>query len=255
MFLYLHMLKAERLQKIIDQVARDNKVILDELSKLLNVSTDTIRRDIRELSDKGLLQAVRGGAVSRSAIYPDYKEREHLQTRHKHVIGQKALEFIMPGQVIFVDAGTTASSVVNALPKDISLTVITNSFPVVTILEEYPNIEVLFIGGKLDKKSLSTTGTETINAIRNFRVDLCFLGICSIDLKSGITGAYYEETLIKRALAETSKYVVALSTYDKIGHSDPYYICAANAIDAIITEKDPSGSDLLDFENAGIKIK
>jgi DeoR/GlpR family transcriptional regulator of sugar metabolism len=249
------MLKAERLQKIIDQIAKENKAVLEELGKLLNVSTDTIRRDIKELSDKGLLQAVRGGAVSRSPLYPDYKEREHIDIGYKNIIAQKALEFIMPGQVIFVDAGTTAVSVMKALPQHIRLTVITNSFPVISIVEDYPNIETFFIGGRLNKSSFSTEGSEVIETIRNFRVDLCLLGICSIDLKAGITGADYEESLIKKALAETSKYIVALSTYDKIGRTDPYYICATNAIDAFITEKDPSESDLADFKNAGIKIK
>jgi DeoR/GlpR family transcriptional regulator of sugar metabolism len=249
------MLKAERLQKIIDQIDKENKVVLDDLSKLLHVSTDTVRRDIKELSDKGLLQAVRGGALSRSAVYPDYKEREQIDTGYKNIIAQKALEFIMPGQVIFVDAGTTVVSVVNALPKDIRLTIVTNSFPVISVVEDYPGIEVFFIGGRLNKRSFSTDGTEAIEAIRNFRVDLCLLGICSIDLKTGITGTDHQESLIKKALVETSKYIVALSTYDKVGRTDPYYICAANAIDAFITEKDPSATDLIDFKNAGIKIK
>lgn len=249
------MLKAERLQKIIDQIARENKVVLDDLGKLLNVSTDTIRRDVKELSDKGLLQAVRGGAVGRSLLYPDYKEREQINTEYKSTIAQKALEFIIPGQVVFVDAGTTTVSVVNALPKDIRLTIVTNSFPVISVVEDYPNIEAVFIGGRLNKRSFSTEGTEAVDAIRNFRVDLCLLGICSIDLKVGITGADYEESLIKKTLVEASKYIIALSTYDKIGHTDPYYVCAANAIDAFITENDPSAADMADFKNAGIKIK
>jgi len=84
---------------------------------------------------------------------------------------------------------------------------------------------------------------------------VCLLGICSIDLKVGITGFTYEESLVDRAMIETSKYVIALSTYDKIGVSDPYYVCSANAIDALITEKDPSLADLDGFKDAGIMIK
>jgi DeoR/GlpR family transcriptional regulator of sugar metabolism len=255
LYLYLLMLKAERLQKIVEQVAKDNKVILDDLSQLLNVSTDTVRRDIKELSDKGLLKAVRGGAIIGSPVHPHFKERQYIDTQQKKVIAQKALEFIKPGLVLLVNAGTTTTAVISALPKDISLTVITNSFPVVSILEDYPNVNVFFIGGQLNKPAFSTIGYETIEAIRNFRADVCLLGICSIDLKVGITGFTYEESLVDRAMIETSKYVIALSTYDKIGVSDPYYVCAANAIDALITEKDPSLADLDGFKDAGIMIK
>ncbi|MGF7040274.1 DeoR/GlpR family transcriptional regulator of sugar metabolism [Mucilaginibacter lappiensis] len=253
--LYLFMLKAERLQKIVEQISKDNKVILDDLSQLLNVSTDTVRRDIKELSDKGLLKAVRGGAIIGSPVHPHFKERQNIDTQHKKVIAQKTLEFIKPGQVILANAGTTTTAVMDALPKDISLTVITNCFPIVSVLEEYPNVNVFFIGGQLNKHSFSTTGYETIEAIRNFRADICLLGICSIDLKIGITGFTYEESLVDRAMIETSKHVIALSTYEKIGASDPYYVCAANAIDALITEKDPSIADLAGFKDAGIMIK
>jgi len=253
--LYLFMLKAERLQKIVEQISKDNKVILDDLSQLLNVSTDTVRRDIKELSDKGLLKAVRGGAIIGSPVHPHFKERQNIDTQHKKVIAQKTLEFIKPGQVILANAGTTTTAVMDVLPKDISLTVITNSFPIVSVLEEYPNVNVFFIGGQLNKHSFSTTGHETIEAIRNFRADICLLGICSIDLKIGVTGFDYQESLVDRAMIETSKYIIALSTYDKLGASDPYYVCAANAIDALITEKDPSIADLAGFKDAGIMIK
>lgn len=84
---------------------------------------------------------------------------------------------------------------------------------------------------------------------------MCLMGICSIDLKLGLTGFTYQESLVDRAMIETSKYVIALSTYDKIGASDPYYVCAANAIDVIVTEKDPSTTDLSGFKEAGILIK
>ncbi|MDN5285325.1 MAG: Transcriptional regulator, DeoR family [Mucilaginibacter sp.] len=249
------MLKAERLQKIVEQIAKDNKVVLDDLSQLLNVSTDTVRRDIKELSDKGLLKAVRGGAIIGSPVHPHFKERQHIDTHHKKAIAQKVLEFIKPGQVILVGAGTTTTAAIYALPKDITLTVVTNSFPIVSILEDYPNVDVFFIGGQLNKHGFSTGGYETIEAIRNFRADICLFGICSIDLKLGITGADHEESLLDRAMIETSKYIIALSTYDKIGVSDPYYVCAANAIDALITEKDPSTADLDGFKHAGILIK
>lgn len=249
------MTKSERLKKIVEQVARENKVSLESLSKLLKVSNDTIRRDIRELSDNGLLKAVRGGAIHTSPLPPIYKERELMNVEQKNIIALKVLEFIKPDQVILIDAGTTTTAVTQALPKNIPLTVITHSLPVASILTEYPLIEVLFIGGQLNKRTFSMVGYETIQAIRGIRADLCLMGICSIDLKAGITGADYQDSQIKKAMIETSKYIIATSVYEKVGNSDPYYICAANAIDVFVTDKDPSGDDLNQFKEAGVIIK
>ncbi|MEO6630898.1 MAG: DeoR/GlpR transcriptional regulator, partial [Mucilaginibacter sp.] len=91
-------------------------------------------------------------------------------------------------------------------------------------------------------------------SIRGFRADLCLLGICGIDLKQGISGADYQDSQIKKAMVETSKYIIALSTYEKIGVSDPYFVCATAAIDVFITEKDPTDEDLILFKENGLVI-
>lgn len=245
------MLKAERLQRIIEQIAKDNKVELDELSKSLNVSTDTVRRDIKELSDKGLLKAVRGGAINNLVMVPHATERQNIN----RIFAEKTLEYIRPGQVVFIDAGSATLSVISALSREISLTVITNNFLIAIMLEEYPNIDVIFLGGQLNKRSFSTGGNQAIETIRNFRPDVCLLGACSIDLKSGITCTDYEQALVKKALTEVSKFVVVLSAYDKVGHSDPYYICPSGKINVFVTEQDPSEAELANFKTAGLQIR
>ena len=250
------MLKAERQQKIIEQIQKDDKVVADDLGGLLKVSTDTIRRDIKELSDKGLLKAVRGGAILNAPVHLHFNERKYIGTRQKKIIATKALGFIKPGQVILMNAGTTTTAVAEALLKNIPLTVITNSFPVVSVLEDFPEVNVIFLGGQLNKHGFSTTGFETIDAIRNFPGRYLSAGYYQYRYKNwGITGFDYQESLVDRAMIETSKYTIALSTYDKIGAADPYYICAINAIDVLITEENVASPELLAFKAAGITIR
>lgn len=249
------MLKAERLQKIIDQIEKDDRVILEDLGAKLHVSTDTIRRDIKELSDKGLLKAVRGGAVTNSSTHLHFKDRQTKDVQLKKIIARKAVAFIKPGQVVLVGAGTTAATVMQVLPKDIRLTVVTNSFPVVSILEDYPNVAVIFIGGELNKHSFSTSGHEAIEAFRNYRADLCLLGVCSIDLQLGITGWDHQESLVERVMVETSRSVIVLASHDKIGNADPYFVCPINAIDVLITEKEPAAAEASAFKEAGVLLK
>ncbi len=249
------MIKAERQNLILEYLTKDKKVLLDQISKILKVSEDTVRGDIKELSDKGLLRAVRGGAVHRSPIPLHFKERQYIDVEHKQIIAGKVLDYIKPDMVVLIDSGTSALAAVANLPKDIALTVVTNSFPVASVLEDHPKIEVLFMGGRLNKTAFSTSGFETIEAIRNIRADICLLGICSIDLNWGVTGADYEDSLIKKVMVETSKYIIALSTSDKLGTSESFYICAANRLDVIITEADPAEVDLTAYTQAGIEIR
>lgn len=249
------MIKAERLQLITEHIHKEKKVLLADLSLLLKVSEDTVRRDIKELSDQGLLKAVRGGAISRSATPHHYREREHYDVSHKQIMAEKAIKHIKNGQVILFDAGTSVLAIATLLPRDLEITVITNSFPVANVLEDHPTVEVIFLGGRLHKSSFSTAGHEVIQTIRGIRPDICFLGICSIDLISGVTGLSYDDCQVKKAMVETSKQIIALATLEKLGTTEPYYITSMNDIDIIITDTDPDHEQLKIYKDAGIRME
>lgn len=248
------MIKAERLRLITDHIQKKQSVHLNELSHLLNVSEDTVRRDIKELSDQGLLRAVRGGAVAHSPIPQHYREREHYNVQNKEIIAQKAVQFVKDGQVVVFDGGTSALAVAASIPKDIRFTAVTNSFPVASVLEDHPGADVIFAGGRLNKQSFSTLGYETVETFRSIRADICFLGICSIDISTGVTVRDYEDGQVKKVITETSQQVIALFTQEKIGTAEPYYICAANSIHTMVTDADPFQENLQAFRDAGIRI-
>ncbi|EDM34866.1 Transcriptional Regulator, DeoR family protein [Pedobacter sp. BAL39] len=249
------MIKAERLQLITEHIYKEKKVLLADLSRLLDVSEDTVRRDIKELSDQGLLKAVRGGAISRSSTPHHYREREHYDVSHKQIMAEKAIRHIKNGQVVLFDSGTSVLAIATLLPRDLEITVITNSFPVANVLEDHPSVEVIFLGGRLNKSSFSTAGHEVIQTIRGIRPDICFLGICSIDLTSGITGISYDDSQVKKAMVETSKQIIALATLEKLGTTEPYYITSMNDIDIIITDITPEHESLSLYKDAGIRME
>ena len=124
------MLKEERLQKILSRLQADQRVLLPTLSAELKVSEDTVRRDIRELSDQGLLKMVRGGAVPHSPSPLSFQERMQYAAGDKLLMAGKALPFIKENQVVIFDSGTSTLAVASMLPKDMHLTVVTNSFPI-----------------------------------------------------------------------------------------------------------------------------
>lgn len=248
------MVKEERLQIIINTLEKDSKVRLNELSTLLNVSEDTVRRDIKELDMQGLLRAVRGGAVSHSPIPQHYRDREKYNQQHKQVIANKALQFLKDGQVVFFDGGTSVVALAAALPKDLKITIITNSFPVANILEDHPNAEVIFAGGRLHKTAFTTMGQETIDTFRKVRADVCMLGICSLHHSMGITSIIYEDAQLNNIMINNAQKTIALSALEKINTVEPYYVCPVTDVDVIITETDPDNTILEPYTHLGIEV-
>jgi len=248
------MVKEERLQIIIDTLEKNNKVRLDQLSSLLKVSEDTVRRDIKELDTQGMLKAVRGGAIARSPIPQHYREREKYNQQHKQVIAAKALQFLKDGQVVFFDGGTSVVALAAALPKDLKITIITNSFPVANILEDHPSADVIFAGGKLHKTAFTTMGQETIDAFRKVRADICMLGICSLHHSMGITSIIYEDAQLNNTMINQAQKTIALSALEKINTVEPYYVCPVTDVDVIITETEPDNTALDAYRHLGIEV-
>ena len=248
------MVKEERLQIIINTLDKDSKVRLDALSALLNVSEDTVRRDIKELDSQGLLRAVRGGAISRSPIPQHYRDREKYNQQHKQAIANKALQFLKDGQVVFFDGGTSVVALATILPADLKITIITNSFPVANILEDHPSAEVIFAGGRLQKTAFTTIGQETIDTFKKVRADICMLGICSLHHSMGITSIIYEDAQLNNIMISQAQKTIALSALEKINTVEPYYVCPVDDVDVIITETDPDNAILVPYKNLGIEV-
>lgn len=248
------MIKEERLRLILECLSSDQKVLLSTLSEKLKVSEDTVRRDIKSLSEQGLLKAVRGGAVPHSPIPRHFRAREHYDNASKALIASKALPFLQNGQVALFDGGTSTLALAAILPADLQITVITHSFPIANVLEDHPSVEVIFSGGRLNKTAFTAMGPDTITAFQRVRADICFLGICSIHPLLGVTTKDYEEAALKKIMIETSKQTIALSTSEKIDKADPYYICAVKELDTVITDELPDQASLVVYREIGLNI-
>lgn len=247
------MLKEDRHNIILEETSTNGSSSFQLLCKKLAVSEDTIRRDIRELDSRGLLRAVRGGAVSVSRIPHHYREREHTDIEQKKVIAQKALSLLKNKQVLFFDGGTSVLELAKILPLDLNVTIITNSFPVANALEDHPLAEVIFLGGRLNKMSFATFGNETLKGVSKFKVDIYFLGICSIST-SRLSCKDLEDAELKLAMMQHSVKTVGLCTWDKVNSESTYFITETKELDVLITEKDKSTPNSESFTALGIDV-
>ena len=248
------MLTAERRRSIMQTLQRDGKVLATELSKTLHVSEDTIRRDLRELATAGMLQRVHGGALPRTPATASFTERQQQAPGVKTAIAQAAIKLIQRDQVIILDSGTTPLQVAQHLPRDLRATIVTHSPPIALALAEYPEIEVIVIGGKLDKQRQATIGVATVEAYRNIRADLCFLGIRSLHPDVGISTHSLEEAYVKRAMIASAAEVVALTSAEKLGTAAPYIVGSLSDLTHLITERSVSDETLAPYKAQGITV-
>lgn len=248
------MLKEERQNLILTILQQQGSVVAVDLSKQLQVSEDTIRRDLHELANRGQMTRVHGGALPHSPAGISYQERLQQSPAIKAAIARAALPIIQNGQTVFLDSGTTTLQLAALLPPHIRATIVTNSPEIAIELSKNPLIEIILIGGKLNKEMQVVTGTQAADAIRAIHADICFLGICSLDPTAGITVVDYDESVIKRAMIERSARVVALAGSEKLGTISPFQVASISSIDDLITEKDVSSEQVEAYQQYGVQV-
>ena len=247
-------LPEERREAILAELRRQGKVVAAELSELYGVSVDTIRRDLRELASEGLLKRVHGGALPITTSSANYFERGKQQFEAKTALARVAGGLVQDGQLILFGGGTTNAEVARNLLLDLRATVVTISPLTALYLAEYPRVEVIQIGGRMNKRELITCDADAVTQLRNFQADLCFLGVCSIHPEVGITSNLYEDVLLDRVLIEQSGEVAAVVTADKLGTAAPFHVSAVDSLTYIITEKQASDEKIQPYKSLGIQI-
>ncbi|MCI2228753.1 DeoR/GlpR family DNA-binding transcription regulator [Polaribacter sp. MSW13] len=248
------MKKKDRQQKVVDEVSINRQVSSSFLSEKLNVSEDTIRRDIKELDKKGLLTKVHGGAISTMQKLYHYNEDVIYKREEKVLIAKKAITLVEDGMVIIMSGGTTNLMLAKLLPKNLKATIYTYSLPIAMQLAEHPTVETIFIGGRIQRNSMVTTGIDVIQYLSNITANLCFIGVSGFSLEQGITGEGYEVALVKKAMISSSERNVYLSTSNKLNIRLNYDICSLKEIDIAITDLDVQDPILKPYVDAGVML-
>lgn len=218
------MLTRQRQQHLLAALKRDGRLVAKDLSAELAVSEDTIRRDLRELAAQGLLQRVHGGALPVSAALADFAARQSVVPGDKAAIGRAAARLVKPGQVVFIDGGTTAVQLARALAPDLRATVVTHSPSIAIELVAHPGVEVVMIGGRLFKHSVVNVGSVAMEGIARVHADTFFLGVTGVDVRAGLSTGDAEEAGIKRALMAASAETVVLASSEKLGVASPHVV-------------------------------
>ena len=253
---YENLLKLERQSLIRKMVIKDGRVTVPDLSRQLNVSDATIRRDLDELMEQGWVRRTHGGAVSieRSSKEPPMIQRITAHQANKARIGAAAAGLIQHGETIFMGSGTTVLEVARAVPQSIHLTVITNSLPIVNQFADRDSIDLIVIGGMIRHSEHSMVGHIAEQAIREFRADRVVIGMRAIDTKQGLTNDYLPETMTDRAILKIAPQVIVTADNSKFGRVSSVLVAPITAANLIITDNQLPEEMAEDIRALGIDL-
>ena len=247
------LLLKQRHALIQQQLHADGRVLALDLARQLDVSEDTIRRDLRDMAAAGLCQRVYGGALPLAPDGGSLTQRKQEAPERKERLAQAAISLVRAGQVLFLDAGSTNLAIASALPP-LALTVVTNAPAIAMALMERPEIELIMAGGRVDRRAGASLGPQALRTVERMHPDLCFLGACGADADAGVTAFNYDEAEFKRSIAGASKAVVVAVTSDKLGTAAPFGVLATGLLQHLVLEADADAAHADAFAQLGVQV-
>ncbi|MFD2043557.1 DeoR/GlpR family DNA-binding transcription regulator [Ornithinibacillus salinisoli] len=231
------MLPLERKKWLEKQVTRNKKVDIEEISKMLNVSSMTIRRDLTELERKGKVIRTHGGAVSVDSLTEEvpYSSKISKNNAEKKAVARKALSLVKENSTIILDSGTTTLELAKLLKDRSDLTVVTNDITIANELLDSSN-KVIVTGGELQQGIGALYGAATQNMLSVIHADIFFLGAHAIDLERGVTAPTFDKSLIKQLMVNASEKTWVLADHSKFNVKAFSSVCDLTEIKGIVTD-------------------
>lgn len=248
------MLKEERQNIILNEVALHNRILLVDLVEKLNVSIDTIRRDVKQLDLEKKLKKVHGGALSLGYSSHDTKKKNIYALENKIKIAQKAIKVLKNDHVILIHGGTTCLELARLLPENLKLTCFTLSLPVALELSKKPNVKIIFIGGEIFKDGKITIGSKAISTLSEVTFDYSFIGTGYVDIEHGLTEFDWDSVLVKKRIIQSSKKVILMCISEKLYSQHRYKTCDIKEIFTLITELSPNDKSLEPLKSQSVNI-
>jgi DeoR/GlpR family transcriptional regulator of sugar metabolism len=227
-----------------------------EMSQLLNVSPMTIRRDLRMLHEKQIIEVTYGGArfTASKRFEPDFDIRAHEHLAEKQAIGKLAAElFIEEGDVIGIDSGSTTLEIVRNLPN-IPLTIVTHSLAAANVVAQNRRYSLIMLGGVLQHEANCLCGPQAIAALHTLYINKLFLSASGLLPSDGLSCNNLSDAEVKQALISSSRKTILCMDSSKVGRAYLARFAPLNAIDTLITDNGISDESRQAIEQQQIQI-
>jgi len=246
----------ERQKQILSLLSKAGRLSVAEIVDQFSISKATARRDLETLASQGKAQRVHGGVIAAEQAPPELPilQRESEQANEKALIGRAAAELIVDGETIFLGSGTTVLEAAKNLRERKSLTVLTNSLPVLNALTGIKDITVVSLGGQLRESELSFIGDITEQALAELRVDKVIMGARSMSLENGLSNDYLPETLTDRAILKIGREVIITADHTKVNRVAAALLAPLSAMNIFVTDQNTDKKFILALKKQGIQV-
>ena len=253
------MLQEQRHEKIESFLKQQKAVKASELAALLDVSIDTIRRDLEGLEKKGTVKRVHGGAVLKekkdTALNKLFHEREVKNLKKKQELAFVAAELIEEGQAIALNGGTTTNELAKVLAEKFErLTVITNDLRIVSLLGKNKNFNIILTGGFYNPEECTLYGKQCEEVLSDFNIDIAFITVNAISCENGLTDFRIQEVGVIQTILQRTKHKVVVADSSKFETTAFINVCPLEEIDLIVTDGGLSGDIAQEYGEHGVRI-
>lgn len=258
------MSRYERWNTLLEKLADEGRLDVEETARGLGVSAATIRRDFDQLAQQQMLTRTRGGAVANAVAYDlplRYKTARHAPEKQR--IGAAAADLVRPGQVVGFNGGTTTSEAARALGTrpdlhdqagDTGVTIVTNALNIANELTVRPHVKIVLTGGVARTQSYELIGPLAYGVLENVSLDIVLLGVDALDVSEGAAAHNEGEASINRLMASRARQVVAVADSSKLAQHAFAKICGIDQIDMLITDSGAERRHTDAIAEAGVRV-
>jgi DeoR/GlpR family transcriptional regulator of sugar metabolism len=241
---------------MLEMIEREGIVNLQQLTEAFDVSIYTIRRDLTDLEEKGLLKKTHGGAtrIEKTKWIPSKEEGKNEAIEEKKAIAAKAMEFIENGDTIML-MGSTIGLFMIPMMRDKNITVVTNSLDVARELSLIDSVETIVIGGRIKNYKGNILGSRAVNDLRNYYFDKAFIPCAGIKDEFGISTSTIESADFLKTLMDCTQKNIVIADYRKIGRITFSKVCDVQKIDILITDENANKEELHRISRHGVKVE
>lgn len=245
----------ERKKKILAALDDAESLTVFELAEILEASPATIRRDLGDIAEEGLLMRTHGGAMKmENPVLTGFSEKSGVNSPTKEQIAEKAASYVQDGDIIFLDCGSTVFQMCRFLKKK-SIRVITNSLPILAELIDVPSIQINLIGGELNKARKAVHGDKAVQHINGYHAHKAFIGVDGLSAENGLTAHSEHESTITTAFIRNAGQVMLLCDASKIGRDSYVKFAELSAIHTLITDSSADNAKTTALRQSGLNVE
>ncbi|MBB3236731.1 DeoR/GlpR family DNA-binding transcription regulator [Phyllobacterium endophyticum] len=244
----------ERKEIILKQIGDSGRVLANVAAAQFGVSEDSIRRDLRELADLGLVKRFHGGATRMSSGRRNFQQRADEKMPERKLLATAAASRIPDKSTMLLDSSTTVLEFVRAMPNGLEVSIMTGTPEIASAALDRDNGEVILIGGTLNPSTRSTVGASALAVIQSSRFDVCVLGACAIDADLVLRAESYDDAYLKTAMGAACTEIIVLATSDKLFKQANFAIGPVSMITTLFTDDGADESIVQRIRDEGVEV-